>query len=120
MYLIYFFNYLLGEGLFNKKEDKICTNSTLINYNIFNSFVWIFVQTDAEDAVLNKKRSTKAEVKYKKRQRFAKVEPAIDEQFQTSRLLGELIDKLENAMMILKYFSDIEIEILIVLINVYR
>jgi len=38
---------------------------------------------------LNKKRSTKAEVKYKKRQRFAKVEPSIDEQFQTSRLLGK-------------------------------
>jgi len=38
---------------------------------------------------LNKKRSTKAEVKYKKRQRFAKVEAAIDEQFQTSRLLGK-------------------------------
>lgn len=53
--------------------------------------------------MLNKKRSTKAEVKYKKRQRFAKVEPAIDEQFQTSRLLGELIDHLiplKNAMMI--------------------
>lgn len=46
------------------------------------------LKTEAEDAVLNKKRSSKAEVKYKKRQRFAKVEPAIDEQFQTSRLLG--------------------------------
>ncbi|XP_008186029.1 40S ribosomal protein S8 [Acyrthosiphon pisum] len=44
--------------------------------------------TEAEDAVLNKKRSTKAEVKYKKRQRFAKVEASIDEQFQTSRLLA--------------------------------
>lgn len=48
-----------------------------------------WLKTEAEDAILNKKRSTKAEVKYKKRQRFAKVEPAIDEQFQTSRLLGK-------------------------------
>lgn len=48
-----------------------------------------YLQTEAEDAVLNKKRSTKAEAKYKKRQRFAKVDAAIDEQFQTSRLLGK-------------------------------
>jgi len=48
-----------------------------------------YLKTEAEDAILNKKRSTKAEVKYKKRQRFAKVETAIDEQFQTCRLLGK-------------------------------
>ncbi|KAL4120254.1 hypothetical protein QTP88_012982 [Uroleucon formosanum] len=82
--------------------------------------------TEAEDAVLNKKRSTKAEVKYKKRQRFAKVEPAIDEQFQTSRLLGKyhtitnnVLEKYSNAMMIFKLIMVIlKFLILIVLINI--
>lgn len=71
-------------------------------------FFFIYIQTDAEDAILNKKRSAKAEVKYKKRQRFAKVDPSIDEQFQTSRLLGEYYklyqlgtNYFNNAMMIL-------------------
>nr|ABM55665.1 putative ribosomal protein S8e [Maconellicoccus hirsutus] len=44
--------------------------------------------TEAEEAVLNKKRSKKAEQKYKKRQKFAKVESAIEEEFHTSRLLA--------------------------------
>lgn len=85
-----------------------------------------YLKTEAEDAVLNKKRSTKAEVKYKKRQRFAKVEPAIDEQFQTSRLLGKyhtitnnVLEKYSNAMMIFKLIMVIlKILILIVLINI--
>lgn len=38
--------------------------------------------------MLNKKRSKKAESKYKARQRFAKVEPALEEQFATGRVLG--------------------------------
>jgi len=83
------------------------------------------LKTEAEDAILNKKRSTKAEVKYKKRQRFAKVEPAIDEQFQTSRLLGKyhqlilmLKTKKSNAMMIFKLLIVIlNYLVLIVLIN---
>jgi small subunit ribosomal protein S8e len=37
---------------------------------------------------LNKKRSKKTEAKYKARQRFAKVEPALEEQFATGRVLG--------------------------------
>ncbi|XKL60990.1 hypothetical protein PGB90_008047 [Kerria lacca] len=44
--------------------------------------------TKAEDAVLNKKRSKKAEQKYKKRQKLAKVDPGLEEQFHTSRLLA--------------------------------
>ncbi|CAA9994527.1 unnamed protein product [Nesidiocoris tenuis] len=44
--------------------------------------------TEAEEAVLYKKRSKKAELKYKERQRFAKVEPALEEQFQTARILA--------------------------------
>jgi hypothetical protein len=39
--------------------------------------------------MLNKKRSKKAELKYKTRQRLAKVEPALEEQFQSGRLLGK-------------------------------
>lgn len=38
--------------------------------------------------MLNKKRSKKTEAKYKARQRFAKVEPALEEQFATGRVLG--------------------------------
>ncbi|RZF36636.1 hypothetical protein LSTR_LSTR007339 [Laodelphax striatellus] len=44
--------------------------------------------TEAEEAVLNKKRSKKVERKYKTRQRTAKIEQALEEQFQTSRLLA--------------------------------
>ncbi|XP_067014447.1 small ribosomal subunit protein eS8 [Anabrus simplex] len=41
-----------------------------------------------EEAVLNKKRSKKLEKKYKARQRLAKVETALEEQFQSSRVLA--------------------------------
>lgn len=40
---------------------------------------------------MNKKRSKKTETKYKARQRFAKVEPALEEQFATGRVLGTTI-----------------------------
>ncbi|KAI9556791.1 hypothetical protein GHT06_016582 [Daphnia sinensis] len=43
--------------------------------------------TEAEEAVLNKKKSKKSEKKYKIRQRLAKIEPALEEQFMTGRLL---------------------------------
>ncbi|GLG99992.1 hypothetical protein R5R35_000449 [Gryllus longicercus] len=44
--------------------------------------------TEEEEEVLNKKRSKKAEKKYKTRQKTAKVEPALEEQFQASRILA--------------------------------
>ncbi|XP_050696749.1 40S ribosomal protein S8 [Eriocheir sinensis] len=44
--------------------------------------------TDAEEAVLNKKRSKKTEKKYKERQRTAKVETALEDQFMTGRVLA--------------------------------
>lgn len=44
--------------------------------------------TEAEEAVLRKKRSKKVVKKYKTRQKNAKVEPALEEQFHTSRLLA--------------------------------
>ncbi|GFG32233.1 hypothetical protein Cfor_06613 [Coptotermes formosanus] len=44
--------------------------------------------TEADEAVLNKKRSKKVEKKYKARERLAKVEPALEEQFQASRVLA--------------------------------
>lgn len=44
--------------------------------------------TEAEDAIINKKRSKKTAKKYKTRQRLAKVEQGLEEQFHTGRLLG--------------------------------
>ncbi|XP_059490453.1 small ribosomal subunit protein eS8 [Neocloeon triangulifer] len=44
--------------------------------------------SEEEEKILNKKRSKKAERKYKVRQRLAKVETALEEQFQTGRLLA--------------------------------
>jgi len=38
---------------------------------------------------LNKKRSKKAQAKYKARQRTAKVEQALEDQFATGRVLGK-------------------------------
>lgn len=49
----------------------------------------VLPQTDAEEAVLNKKRSKKTEKKYKERQRTAKVETALEDQFMTGRVLGK-------------------------------
>jgi len=44
--------------------------------------------TEAEDAILNKKRSKKVEKKLKLRQKLAKVDPALEEQFHTGRVLA--------------------------------
>ena len=41
-----------------------------------------------EEARINKKRSKKAQRKYEKRKKTAKVEPALEEQFVSGRLLG--------------------------------
>lgn len=49
--------------------------------------------TEAEEARLNKKRSKKVQKKYKLRQKHAKVEPALEEQFHTSRLLACLASR---------------------------
>nr|QBH73373.1 40S ribosomal protein S8 [Carausius morosus] len=43
---------------------------------------------EADAEALNKKRSKKVEKKYKVRQRLAKVEAALEEQFQASKVLG--------------------------------
>merc|ERR1711930_41047 len=47
-------------------------------------------KTDAEEAVLNKKRSKKAEKKYKERQKDAKVEQGLTDQFMTGRVLASI------------------------------
>jgi len=46
------------------------------------------VKTAEEEARINKKRSKKAQRKYEKRKKTAKVEPALEEQFVSGRLLG--------------------------------
>ena len=49
----------------------------------------IWFQTEAEEAVLNKKRSKKTQKKYDERKKIAKVENLLEEQFSTGRLLGK-------------------------------
>nr|ALS04470.1 40S ribosomal protein S8 [Acartia pacifica] len=46
--------------------------------------------SEAEEKVLNKKRSKKCEKKYKERQREAKVEQALQDQFMTGRVLASI------------------------------
>merc|ERR1711941_61319 len=46
--------------------------------------------TEAEEALLNKKRSKKTEKKYKERQKEGKVEQALEDQFQTGRVLASI------------------------------
>ena len=54
-------------------------------------------QNQDENDVLTKKRSAKAMKKYLARQKFAKVEPALEEQFTSGRLLGEIPWKLKRG-----------------------
>lgn len=58
------------------------------------------LQTEVEEEILNKKRSKKSQAKYKARQKFAKVEQGVEDQFATGRVLGNVIfivnDFLEN------------------------
>merc|ERR1712106_22975 len=46
--------------------------------------------TDAEEAVINKKRSKKTDKKYKERQKESKVEQALLGQFMTGRVLASI------------------------------
>ena len=46
------------------------------------------IQTEAEEAILNKKKSARCMIKYTERQKTAKVDSALEEQFHTGRLLG--------------------------------
>jgi len=46
--------------------------------------------TDAEEAVINKKRSKKTDKKYKERQKESKVEQALLDQFMTGRVLASI------------------------------
>jgi small subunit ribosomal protein S8e len=46
--------------------------------------------SETEEAMLNKKRSKKTTKKYAERQKEAKVEPALEDQFQTGRVLASI------------------------------
>jgi len=46
--------------------------------------------TDAEEAVINKKRSKKTQAKYTERQKESKVEQALLDQFMTGRVLASI------------------------------
>lgn len=63
-------------------------------------YLKLFSQTEAEEETVNKKRSKKCEKKYKLRQKVAKVEPAIEEQFQAGRILGLYFLSIENLPLI--------------------
>lgn len=55
---------------------------------VYNNSNLITFQTEAEEAIINKKRSKKTAKKYVARQRLSKVESGLEEQFHTGRLLG--------------------------------
>lgn len=55
-------------------------------------------QKDDENDVLNKKRSDKVMKKYLERQKYAKVDQALEDQFISGRILGEL-----NILVIVVY-----------------
>merc|ERR1711988_120097 len=46
--------------------------------------------SEAEEKIINKKRSSKCEKKYKERQKESKVEPALADQFMTGRVLAAI------------------------------
>ena len=50
-----------------------------------------FLQTEADEAVLNKKRSKSTQKKYDERKKTAKVENALEEQFSSGRVLGKIL-----------------------------
>lgn len=60
----------------------------------------------AEDPVLSKKRCRSVMAKYLARQRFAKVEPALEEQFASGRLLGEFHINIHTNQMNSNILSD--------------
>merc|ERR1719468_336023 len=53
--------------------------------------------TEAEEQGLNKKRSRKTEKKYKERQKEAKVEQALEDQFASGRVLASIPPDPVNA-----------------------
>lgn len=55
-------------------------------------------QVDEND-VLNKKRTAKEMTKYLARQKYAKVEAGLEEQFSSGRLLGENSERILNALL---------------------
>lgn len=63
------------------KYVNICLNSWICQFNF---------QSEEDEAVLNKVRSKKTQKKYDERKKQAKVEQALEEQFATGRVLGEL------------------------------
>ena len=59
--------------------------------------------TDAEEAVLNKKRSKKCEKVYKERQKDAKVEQGLTDQFMTGKKIKKLL--LDVSLLLMKFLK---------------
>ncbi|RWS13473.1 40S ribosomal protein S8-like protein [Dinothrombium tinctorium] len=68
-----------------KKGAKLMKNKVYQSSEEFNSLNYI---TEAEEKLFNKKRSKRCEKKYKLRQKNAKVEGPLEEQFMTGRVLA--------------------------------
>ena len=70
------------------KEGNILARG-LASITCTYSYFFLSKQTDAEEAVLNKKRSKSTQKKYDERKKTAKVENALEEQFSSGRVLGK-------------------------------
>merc|ERR1712173_121598 len=71
----------LDQGNFSWPSEAVSRKTRIIDV-VYNA--------DAEEAVLNKKRSKKTEKKYKERQKDAKVEQALTDQFMGGRVLASI------------------------------
>ena len=109
---------LCGSFCYNWLIYNVIVTLTLVESwrdgDVSNTLSWEWYsflphQTDAEEAVLNKKRSKKTEKKYKERQRTAKVESTLEDQFMTGRVLGKVYKPCEfwNQGMFVKFSNRI-------------
>ena len=70
-----------------------CLHIALLHIALLDTALFhYYLQTEAEEAVLNKKRSKSTQKKYDERKKTAKVENALEEQFASGRVLGKNYD----------------------------
>ena len=68
-----------------------------LSHKPLNFFIF-FLQTEAEEATLNKVRSKKTMKKYEARQKTKAVEQALEDQFATGRVLGKLRPRIDAVL----------------------
>ena len=80
----------------------------------------LYFQTKEEEEVFNKQRSKKAQKKYEERKKTAKVEQAVEDQFQTSKIWGECEDIVKcNKHPVIYLVSDSDVGLGSVCLAVY-